>query len=117
MVTTQPACSFRLQAEHPADRCSFRLQAEKTLLIALIVLLAACAPHHPVDDLTLSTQVKIELLQDPTLGAARLDVSTLNGVVTLSGTVPSQTDADRAIAAARHVHGVHGVKSDVKIGG
>ena len=116
MVTTQPACSFRLQAEHPWGTCSFRLQAEKILLIALIAL-AGCAPHRPVDDLTLSTQVKIELLQDPTLGAARLDVSTLNGVVTLSGTVPSQTDADRAIAAARHVHGVHGVKSDVKIGG
>jgi osmotically-inducible protein OsmY len=85
-----------------------------TLLIFLLTL-AGCAPHHPIDDMTLSTQVKIELLQDATLAAARLDVSSLNGVVTLSGTVPTQEAADRAVALARRVHGVRGVRSRLKL--
>ena len=66
--------------------------------------------------MTLSTQVKIELLSDATLGALRLGVSTLDGVVTLTGTVPSQAEAARAAAAAKHVHGVRAVKSELKIG-
>jgi len=83
----------------------------------LAATIAACAPQRPADDLTLSTKVKIEMLADPQLGALRLQASTLNGVVTLSGTVPSQQDADRAVAAARRVAGVRGVKSDLKVGG
>jgi len=80
-------------------------------------VLTACAPRHPADDMSISTQVKIELLADPVLGAQRLDVSTLNGIVTLTGTVPSHDDAERAVAAAKRVAGVHAVKSDLKIGG
>jgi len=101
VAITRPACRFRLQAE----------------IAALVLLLAACAPHKPADDLTISTKVKIELLADPQLGALRLDASTLNGVVTLSGTVPSQADADRAVAAAKRVAGVRGVKTQLKVGG
>jgi osmotically-inducible protein OsmY len=81
----------------------------------LILLLTGCAPSRPADDLTISTKVKIELLADPALGAMRLGVSTLNGIVTLTGTVTSQTDADRAAAAAKRVPGVRGVKSELKI--
>jgi osmotically-inducible protein OsmY len=81
------------------------------------LLLAGCgaASRSQHDDLTISTKVKIELLADPALGALRLNASTLNGIVTLSGSVPSQADADRAVAAARRVSGVHGVKSELKI--
>jgi hypothetical protein len=104
VATTRPACSFRLQAE----LISF---------IAVFFVLSACAPHTPADDLTLSTKVKIELIADPRLAALHLDVSTLEGVVTLSGTAPAQPDVDRAIAAAKHVPGVRAVKSDVKVGG
>lgn len=46
----------------------------------------------------------------------RLQASTLNGVVTLSGTVPSPADVDRARAAAKRVPGVRDVKSELKIG-
>ena len=59
--------------------------------------------------------MKIELLSDAELGALRLQVSTLDGVVTLAGTVPSAADVDRATAAARRVHGVRGVKSELKV--
>ena len=82
----------------------------------MLALLSACAPHAPADDLTISTKVKIELLADPRLGAMRLQASTLNGIVTLSGTVPTDADVDRAVAAAKRVPGVRSVKSELKIG-
>lgn len=81
------------------------------------MLFGACGPRHPADDLTISTKVKIELVSDAQLGALRLAVSTLNGVVTLSGTVNSPLDVERAEAAARRVSGVRGVKSELKVGG
>jgi osmotically-inducible protein OsmY len=87
------------------------------LVLLLALTISACAPSHPIDDLTLSTKVKIELIADRDLAALRLDVSTLDRVVTLSGTVPSQAEADRAIAAARRVAGVRDVKSALTIGG
>ena len=86
-------------------------------VLLLVLLLSGCTPRQPADDLTISTKVKIELLADPQLGALRLDASTLNGIVTLSGTVPSQIEADRAVAAARRVAGVRDVKAQLKIGG
>ena len=82
---------------------------------ALLVAFAACAPRQPLDDLTLSTKVKGELLADRELGAMRLDVSTANGIATLSGTVAAQADADRAVAAAKRVRGIRGVTSELKI--
>ena len=66
--------------------------------------------------MTISTKVKIELLADPALGALRLEVSTLNGIVTLSGTAPSQAEADRAAAVAKRVSGVREVKLQLKVG-
>jgi osmotically-inducible protein OsmY len=100
-------CGFRHRS------VSRRWQAE---VLLIVLLLCGCAPHHPADDLTISTKVKIELLADPQLGPRRLDASTLDGVVTLSGTVPSQAEADRAVAAAKRVAGVRGVKSELKVG-
>ncbi len=106
MGITRPACSIPPEGgSHPSGAA----------ILILVALLAACAPHRPADDFTISTQVKIELLADPDLGGLRLDASTLDGVVTLSGTVRSQADAERAVAAARRVQGVRGVKSELKI--
>ena len=111
MAITRPACSAR-------GRALRRLTAKQPIaaIALLLLLVSACAPHAPADDLTISTQVKIELLADAELGARRLDVSTLNGVVTISGTVASAADAARAAAMAKRVHGVRGVKSELKIG-
>ena len=76
--------------------------------LTLVLLLAACAPHQPADDLTISTKVKIEMLADPALGALRLNASTLNGIVTLSGTVPRRP-MPIGPSPPRRVSGVRGV--------
>ena len=96
--------------------CSFRLQAE---LLVLILLLTGCAARtsNTNDDATMTTRVKIALLNDARVGGLRLDVKTFQGVVTLSGTVRSTTDEQAAIAAARTIQGVREVKSELKIEG
>jgi len=111
VATTRPGCSFR-----PRRSCGFRLQAE---VLLLILLLAGCGPtvlgRH--DDPSISTRVKIALLNDSQLGPLRIDAKTASGVVTLSGTTRTPADVDRAVAVARRVTGVKDVKSELKVGG
>ena len=82
-----------------------------------LFLLAACGAttRATTDDPTISTQVKIALLNDPQLGPLRIDAKTFQGTVTLSGTVPSPAAADRAVAVARKVAGARDVRSELKI--
>ena len=88
-----------------------------SLTLLLVLLLAACGATtgRTQDDATLSTLVKIELLNDPQVGVLRLDAKTAQGIVTLSGTVRTQAEADAAIGAARRVPGARRVESELKI--
>lgn len=85
--------------------------------IALLSLLTACAAatSGTTDDATISTRVKIALLGDPQTQLLRLDVRTFQGVVTLSGTVPSAAVEQRAMAIARTIKGVKAVKSEITV--
>lgn len=87
--------------------------------IALLAILAGCAAatSGTSDDATISTRVKIALLGDQQTQLLRLDVRTVQGVVTLSGTVPSAAVERRAIAVARTVKGVKDVKSEIAVSG
>ena len=94
-----------------------RLPRRLLMPLALIAVLAACstATFDTRDDLTINAHVKTALLSEPVIGGLRLGVETYQGVVTLSGTVPSAGDRDRAVAAARKVRGVREVKSALKV--
>ena len=89
-------------------------------LIALIVLpltVAACSKtvDATLDDATITARVKTALLNDPQVGAMKIDVDTTQGVVTLSGIVKSQADASRAIQLAKQAAGANDVKSALQI--
>ena len=89
-------------------------------LIALSVLpltFAACskAVDETIDDAVITARVKTALLNDPQVGAMKIDVDTTLGVVTMSGIVKSQADAARAIQLARQARGVKDVKSTLQI--
>ena len=86
-------------------------------IIAIALIVAGCglSTYDTHDDLTISTQVKIALIQDARLGELRINAATSHGVTTLQGSVPSQEDADRAIAIARKVRGVKDVKSELTL--
>ena len=86
------------------------------VLIAL-PLLAACGKTvgETIDDATITTRVKTAFVNDPLVGAARIDVDTFKGVVTLSGRVKSKDEEAKAIQLARSIKGVSDVKSTLQI--
>jgi len=86
-------------------------------VLLLLLLLSACGAttSSTHDDASISTRVKIVLLNDPQVAQYRIDARTFQGVVTLTGTVKTQDEVDRAIATARKTRGVKDVKSEIKI--
>ncbi|HWU00974.1 MAG TPA: BON domain-containing protein [Terriglobales bacterium] len=69
-----------------------------------------------VDDATVTTKVKSALASDGGVTLAnKVGVETGQGVVQLSGFVPSSTDKERAEDIARSVKGVKGVTNDLVV--
>jgi hyperosmotically inducible protein len=91
------------------------------LVLTVPLLSPACAVKQTpvidrsIDDATISTRVKTALLNQPGVGFTRIDVDTVHGVVTLSGTVKSKEEEQKVIETARGVTGVREVKSALQI--
>jgi osmotically-inducible protein OsmY len=79
------------------------------------------ATHHreaamPVDDdLKIQKDVMAELQYEPRVDAAAIGVAVLDGVVTLSGHVPSLAQKTAAEAAARRVKGVKALVEELEV--
>jgi hyperosmotically inducible periplasmic protein len=67
---------------------------------------AADATRRAVADGALTSKIKAKMALDDTVRALDLDVDTKNGVVTVSGTVRSEAERQRALALARETEGV-----------
>jgi hyperosmotically inducible protein len=67
-------------------------------------------------DAAITTAVKSKFLADSDVSGMKIDVDTSNGVVTLSGTVPSAAEKRRAVQIARETDGVKSVKDNLKVG-
>jgi len=90
--------------------------------ITLILAFAGCAATRTkestgeyVDDSTITTKVKAELVNDPVTKAREISVETFKGVVQLSGFVNTPEEKDRAGEIARGVKGVADVKNNINI--
>lgn len=68
-----------------------------------------------IDDATITTKVKAQMVEDPQVKAAQVGVETMQGVVQLSGFVQSRDMSVRAEQIARRVDGVRGVKNDLVV--
>jgi osmotically-inducible protein OsmY len=94
-----------------------------TLLFSFLLLaVAGCASTSKsegtgeyVDDTVITTKVKAEIFNEPSLKSRELNVETFKGTVQLSGFVSSQDDINKAVQVARSVKGVKSVKNDMKI--
>ena len=91
-------------------------------LAMLAVLLTGCAMFSGresageyVDDATITSKVKADILGDPALKVLQVNVETMQGVVQLSGFVDSQRSETKAVDLARRVHGVKSVKDDLVV--
>lgn len=69
------------------------------------------------DDAGLTAKVKTALIAESQLNSRGINVDTQNGVVTLSGTVPDKSQADRAAQVAQQVGGVKRVDNKLTAGG
>ncbi len=68
-----------------------------------------------MSDTMITAKVKADMAADKTVKAMDVHVETQQGVVMLSGFVPSKTEADRAVELARGVQGVADVKSSIQL--
>lgn len=66
-------------------------------------------------DTAITAKVKAAFVADKSLSALDVAVETTDGVVTLTGTVGTDTEADQAARVARDVEGVKQVKNEVKV--
>lgn len=94
-----------------------------TLSISFLILGAAgCASTTKsegtgeyFDDTVITSKVKGEIFNEPSLKSREINVETFKGIVQLSGFVSSQNDAAKAVEVARNVKGVKSVKNDMRI--
>ncbi len=87
-----------------------------------ILALSGCAPMQGresageyVDDATVSTKVRAELLRNQSLKGFDIHVETMQDVVQLSGFVDSPAQKAQAEQIARSVSGVRGVRNDIVV--
>jgi hyperosmotically inducible protein len=68
-----------------------------------------------IDDSIITTKVKTAILNDPLLNASKIEVTTVNGVVKLSGTVDSEQSIGRAMEVANSQKNVKSVQTDLTV--
>jgi hyperosmotically inducible protein len=72
--------------------------------------------EHPVaDDAAITANVKSRLTTDPDVSGLSIDVDTLDGVVTLFGTVNSERERAEAERLARNTDGVKAVRNQIQV--
>lgn len=68
-----------------------------------------------VSDAGVTAAVKAKFLADTAVSGLKIDVDTSDGVVTLTGTVATKAEADRAVMLARETGGVTRVVNNLRI--
>jgi osmotically-inducible protein OsmY len=95
------------------------------LLILLLFVISGCAGSQKtgenpvsgvVDDSTITSRVKHEMLKDDVVKARQIDVDTIGGHVTLNGVVATREESSRAVQIARRVPAVKSVTNNIQIG-
>jgi hyperosmotically inducible protein len=70
-----------------------------------------------LDDAAITAKIKGDILSDPLLKVLQINVTTTNGIVTLSGVVDSKQSIDRAVEIARRVKEVKSVENGMVVKG
>jgi hyperosmotically inducible periplasmic protein len=103
-------------------KATHRLTMASAGIAAAVLLLNGCAPIQGrettgqyVDDATVSTKVRTELIRDQSLKAFDIHVETMQDVVQLSGFVDSPAQKQQAEQIARGVSGVRSVRNNIVV--
>jgi PBP1b-binding outer membrane lipoprotein LpoB len=80
------------------------------------MLLAGCSQPPPPNDADLEFKAKTAYVNDPELfGLGHITITSKDGVILITGTVPEQRFKDKLESLAEKVPGVRGVKNDVEV--
>ena len=85
-----------------------------TALITLALSFSAC-DSPAMDDAGITGKVKSKLALDTRTSALKVSVETANGVVTLTGTVPAESEKTAATEVAKMTDGVKNVVNNIVI--
>jgi osmotically-inducible protein OsmY len=90
------------------------------LVLLPVFTIGACAgagttTGRYIDDSVITAKVKSELLRDPVTEGFKIDVTTIDGVVYLTGLVDSEKEKQRAGELAKQVAGAKLVKNKLTI--
>jgi hyperosmotically inducible periplasmic protein len=77
---------------------------------------AADKTGEVLTDAAITSEVKTKFLAEPGVSGLAINVDTTNGVVTLTGTVKTQAEMNKAMTVARNSKGVKRVVNHLKIG-
>ena len=70
-----------------------------------------------VSDAAITAKVKTLFAADEVVKAHKINVDTVQGVVTLNGVVRTDAEKQRAMDIARRADGVRSVRDNIKVGG
>jgi hyperosmotically inducible periplasmic protein len=90
----------------------------RTLLVTLVTALALAAfgcSAEGVSDASITTKVKSKLAADTRTSAVKIEVDTVNGVVTLTGAVPSAAEKAAAGEIAKATEDVKSVTNNLTV--
>jgi hyperosmotically inducible protein len=91
------------------------------VLLVVLLALAGCqamtgrTAGRNIDDLTITASVKARLVADKLSNFTRIDVDTVNAVVSLNGLVESEFEKRRAEDIASLVEGVEKIVNDLQV--
>ena len=90
--------------------------------VAALVVTSGCAVSRGqettgayIDDATITTKIKSEMVEDKNVDAAAIKVETLNGTVMLSGFAKNSLEKETAERIALKVKGVKQVKNEIAV--
>lgn len=96
--------------------------ASSVVVLGLLGVVAGCAVTEGqstvgqyVDDKTITARVKTRFASDKEVSATKVQVETLNGMVQLSGFVPTAAEKQRAGEIARSVPDVKDVRNNIVV--
>jgi osmotically-inducible protein OsmY len=79
------------------------------------VAVGANEAQRVAGDASVSAKIKAKMALDDSVSASAIDVDTDGSVVTLSGTVGTQAERERAVSLARETDGVSSVNDQLRV--
>ncbi len=111
-VRTRDALSAR-GADTPQPSDTVERARERGADIGEKAAIAATKVEETIDEAALTAKIKAKMALDDSVRARAINVTTHRTTVTLSGTVESNAERDRALALARDTDGVTKVIDDL----